>query len=58
MVSLPGPRLIDPTSGQIIVVDHNGTEFTFVGTSKAALELPDVPPAVEAGASAGSDSSE
>ncbi|MCL3837800.1 ATP-dependent Clp protease ATP-binding subunit [Aeromicrobium duanguangcaii] len=36
--------------GQIILVDVVDGEFTFTGTSKADLELPEVPPAVEAGA--------
>jgi ATP-dependent Clp protease ATP-binding subunit ClpC len=37
--------------GQIILVDVVDGEFTFTGTSKADLALPEVPPAVEAGAS-------
>ena len=38
-------------AGQIVLVDVVDGEFTFTGTSKADLELPEVPPAVEAGAS-------
>ena len=36
--------------GQIVLVDYVDDAFTFTGTSKAELELPEVPPAVEAGA--------
>ncbi|MFO6451901.1 MULTISPECIES: ATP-dependent Clp protease ATP-binding subunit [unclassified Aeromicrobium] len=41
----------DLHAGQIVLVDYVDGEFTFTGTSKADLELPEVPPAVEAGAS-------
>src|SRR5690606_10276129 len=37
-------------AGQIVLVDVEDDEFTFTGTSKAELELPEVTPAVEAGA--------